>query len=470
MDGGEDPKELSSSQSDFLHFVTQNSKRKMDSPQVTKKKLYENSDTQNTDMQNFNTQNSEIQSGQNYSLVREKIVYPEDFKGTCFVLVDASNGESHPPNTKIKKEFVFYEKIKSYNFKGILLIKSIGLTLYRIKFDLPENANLFVSTDLSLINLNAFIPRNYIYSYGVIRGIPTNINENELIDNLISDVEIVSVLRLNRRNPDKDDIIKFIPTLSVKIEFKGFDLPERVILNYVVCKVDTYFPPIKQCKNCGRIGHTMKGCRSKPRCLLCGDAVCKGICESLQCVLCGDKNHTAFEKYKCPKWAQETEISKVMTIKKISRKEVMQSYSENRFDIFNNFNTNFPDKITSQSNLKNKDSEVNKIFTQHRFSKVVKFKPNPNPPKPKFNQIQPLMLSPSCPVFENEFYSKVSDYEKIVSEITNFACDFFNKEKNDTGLTAMNHFMNRLKSASILNKKSQESDNMNNLTVSQNSI
>ena len=64
--------------------------------------------------------------------------------------------------------------------------------------------------------------------------------------------------------------------------------------------------------------------------------------------------------------------SKIMTLRKMSRREVLNSYSTNRFDIFNDYDGNFPDLDQNRpAPVKNRKAEVNR-------------KPTPPRPKPNF--------------------------------------------------------------------------------------
>ena len=61
-----------------------------------------------------------------------------------------------------------------------------------------------------------------------------------------------------------------------------------------------------------------------------------------------------------------------MTLKKISRKEVLSTYVPNRFELFKDIDTEFPDRLVQNSGkTKNPDKEVNKLLTQKKSAKSL---------------------------------------------------------------------------------------------------
>lgn len=56
---------------------------------------------------------------------------------------------------------------------------------------------------------------------------------------------------------------EFTPILSVKVGFKVSEIPKEIIINYSILKVEFYYPIVRQCFKCGRLGH--KGIRQPKR-------------------------------------------------------------------------------------------------------------------------------------------------------------------------------------------------------------
>ena len=383
-------------------------------------------------------------SGEKNFEKKEESVYPEGHEGDIFVLVDVS--QSNDFDKKLTRNGLpLYEKLKKFSFQGFLSIKMIGKTLFRIKFDNISNANTFVKHDFKELKIRAFIPNTYLYSYGVIRGIPTSLSENEIMEGISADVPIAFVQRFKKRFIKENSEIEFIPTFTVKIAFCGNKIPEEVKLNYSIIKVDVFFPSIRQCSDCGRFGHTKNSCRSTKRCLKCASFECNSkICNSVKCILCGGESHYATDKKSCPKWAAEENINKIMTLKKISRSEVINSFQSNRFETLKNYNEDFPAVIEKEKpKIKNLNAEVNNILTQHSYSKVVLRKKSIPSKKPNITLGQAVSVNPTRPAYEYPKYEKVSELERLLGEVLKFTADLCKVNGLVEGSTAIKHFKQR---------------------------
>lgn len=385
----------------------------------------------------------------NMENTKETPFYPNEYDGDVFVLIDTSKLEDNGIK-KMKNGLFLWEKIRNIRIPGIKMIKAIGVTLYKVLFDSVENANkCLLNDDLKLRNMRAFVPYSFLETYGVIRDIPVFLSEEDIMHNIQSPFKVKSVKRFRRRITNEKNEEIFEPTYSVKIGFAGNDLPNEVILNYTILKVDQYYPPVRQCRNCGRIGHTQNGCRSAKRCLMCGKAGgCNPSCGIIKCILCNGSDHQSHEKNKCSKWMEEQDVKKIMTIKKISRREVYETYRQNRFSILDNYEDDFP-VLSKPENIKNKDEEVNNVIIKKRYNKVVR---QPN----RGRQLQHASDSNNHnrrsrnenqsgnPVFNMPNYHRVSEIEKTVYELTKLCKDIFIKLDNQHAITAVDHLSKRL--------------------------
>lgn len=385
------------------------------------------------------------------------ILYSENHFGDFLILCDTSKATGK--SDSLRNSLFFYESIRKFKFKGILLISHIGKTLFRIKFKTASDANNFVNFDLSSLGYRAFIPTSFVYSYGVIRGIPLGYSDEYIRENMLSSVPIVSVNRFYTKAAAKDTNNDSAnaespgartPTYSVKVGFDSNEIPSSIVLNHTIVEVYMYYPPLRQCLKCGRLGHTERGCHSKKRCLKCGAVDdCSGQCLDRKCILCGAKGHLAKDRTKCPKWAFENDVLKVMTLKRISRKEVLKSYSPKTFETFDDYDQNFPPLATGRTGpddraIINRDEEVQKIVTKQGFNRVIKPKPKPKPRLNKpITQIQPVNTDPTVPVIYRKL-EKVTHFEKLISELTGVMRDYFSKQKENSYIRVLDDYKSKL--------------------------
>lgn len=375
--------------------------------------------------------------------VDEVNLYPVGYKGEVVVLVDTSRSEIIL-NKSVKNGLFLWEKIHDIDIPGIKHIKAIGVTLYKIFFDTVDNANLCLANiELKSRNMRAFVPKSFLETFGVIRNIPLYLTDDEIKRNIVSPVEVASVYRFKKRSGFEGD---FTPTFAVKIGFYGKDLPDEILLNYTVIKVDHYFPSVRLCRNCGRLGHTERGCRSGKRCLDCGrPGSCDPAFGILKCILCNGRDHNIRQRNKCNVWETETNIRKIMTIKKLNKREVLETFNprtQNRFSIFEDYEDQFP-SLPTRDNFgvhKNNDEEINRILTPHTYNSVVK-KPFQRPIRNRklenvrkstpINHYNPSDYAwegaMGGKVLERPNVHRVSLLEKTMSEFIGFMSDYFVK-------------------------------------------
>lgn len=379
----------------------------------------------------------------------DTVYYPDDHVGDVIVLLDTSKSEI-VTNRRVKNGLYLWEKIRNFNISGIKSIKAIGVTLYKVYFDCAERANACLrNNELKNRNMRAFVPKSFMETYGVIRDVPLYLSDQYILDNIMSPCKVASVKRFFRRSADVLE-----PTYSVKIGFCGAELPNDIMLDYTRIKVDHFYPAVRMCRKCGRLGHTENGCRSGKRCLKCGkQGTCSPDCNILKCILCNGDDHSANQKSKCSAWEEEINIKKIMTIKKMSRKEVVETYNfqrNNKYSILEDYEDHFPLINPRKNNTpqRNRDHEVNQTLTPVPFNRVAR-KPRPiKKPEPvrKYNP-QDFAWEGQLEgkVLERPNLNRVTLLEKTMSEFMKFMKDVFNKDQNMDGLNAVSHFDDRLK-------------------------
>ena len=122
-------------------------------------------------------------------------------------------------------------------------------------------ANNILTLDVFQKNkLETLIPNSYIFKRGVIKNIPADITDQEILQNLelSSPVENLKIHSIRRfyRNQLIDNTPTPTPTTTVLITFRGQVLPQFAFLYRVRHPVEVYIPKAKLCTNCSRHDHT----------------------------------------------------------------------------------------------------------------------------------------------------------------------------------------------------------------------
>ena len=162
---------------------------------------------------------------------------------------------------------------------------------------------------------------------GVISGVPIEMGEEEIKSELKRQ-KVINVKRITRKtyNQEKKDTL-YTPTRSVILTFDSKQIPEEVILCFQSFNVKQWIPPVVRCFKCQRHGHTAANCRSKTRCVRCGESHCFEECprkENPKCVNCGDDHSAAYNGCKMIKRAKE--IQKLKTVHSLSYAEAARTY------------------------------------------------------------------------------------------------------------------------------------------------
>ncbi|XP_063892284.1 uncharacterized protein LOC135117294 [Helicoverpa armigera] len=224
----------------------------------------------------------------------------------------------------------FGQLMQKLNIKNIKLggIKRIGRNKISVEFESHEDANIFIeSPAIKLKGFVSTIPTFNITRMGVVKGVPTDWSELEVIDNLKSPhAKMLKVRRLNRRvvNEGKSE---WVPTSSVVVTFDGQVLPDRVFCFYNSLPVETYNYPTVQCYACCKYGHTRPNCRSKPRCFRCGGDHLGDGCsvEDPKCLYCSG-SHPANSRH-CPEFIRQKNIKASMAKDNISYSEAARIHA-----------------------------------------------------------------------------------------------------------------------------------------------
>lgn len=233
--------------------------------------------------------------------------YAADFPGPFLVMAEAL-GESTLAPTTIAKWI-----IKEFD-RDFVKATAISKRKMKILMRSAEAANRLVS--MTYNNLRFNIPQRLVETLAVthieLDVAKEELNEAKAFDKgksvQINNPEILEIRRVMKRGEGGD-----IPLTTVIVTFSGLALPTHIELNRVLYYLKPYVYPIRQCRNCWRLGHHQKQCKSKKRCEYCVE---KNVdanhnCDQAQprCVNC-DGTHSASDAKTCPNLKRQKELDR----------------------------------------------------------------------------------------------------------------------------------------------------------------
>lgn len=211
--------------------------------------------------------------------------------------------------TELPKQFAFARFLKDNMITDVLHIKFINP--YKILIQLENEVSLE-----KLMTCQAAIDKGWRIhkalevesSYGVIRKVEIDLEEEEILKNISCVAELLSVKRLARRSNDGTG---WSASECVRLCFKGSSLPPYVYVHGIRVRVEPYTFPVTQCSLCWAFGHPRKMCpRKKVVCPKCSKHHENCEAATFVCVNCTG-NHIALSK-KCPVYLKERKIRSIM--------------------------------------------------------------------------------------------------------------------------------------------------------------
>jgi len=209
-----------------------------------------------------------------------------------------------------------------------LEIRKLGLGKVLVQLNSYESANRLVNNhSLTASNLKAFIPSYRILRTGIVRDIPQDVPIETLKECISSPIKILEIHRLNRRLKSGKDI-QYVPSRTLCIKFAGQSLPNFIYFHNCRFPVSPFIPKTRICFSCFRVGHLSKTCKSRPRCLHCGELqhpaaeVCPSKHSSTKYINCGG-DHLA-TSHECPRVLHHKTALSLAATKNISLTEALR--------------------------------------------------------------------------------------------------------------------------------------------------
>ncbi|CAH2226684.1 jg8743 [Pararge aegeria aegeria] len=218
-------------------------------------------------------------------------------------------------------------------FDGVVngSLKRVGRNRISMAFSSYMDANKFLlHQSLGLEKYSAFIPTFNVTRMGVVRGVPNDWSDEEILSNINVPLGCGPIIKIRRikRKVTVNNVNQFISTGTVIITFDGQVLPTRVYMCYTALSVELYIYPTVQCYQCCRFGHVKNQCRSLPKCYKCGQGHSGDTCqveeEDYRCCLCNG-SHQAIDK-KCLEHNRQRAIKETMSKSCISYMEAIKMH------------------------------------------------------------------------------------------------------------------------------------------------
>lgn len=350
------------------------------------------------------------------------VIYKYSDQGPYVVFLDTlkipvkSNGIEDVKIGKLMK----FKKLSNF----IIDIKKCGKHRMKITFNNREKANSLIN-DVNLIteNLKAFIPLQFIQRIGIVKDVDSEISEEELLTNTTckDNIKIQDICRFVKiKKGEHNEEIK-TPLRTIKIIFRGQQLPDEVEIYGVKRKINQYLFTVTQCYQCYKFGHAKKSCKNlKKNCKNCGaekhtekDEDCR---EAPKCVNC-HMNHNSTNK-QCREFVRQSAIKKIMSLDNLSYWEANEKFPkvENFFNILEHAEE-FPElpELFKNKN-KNVNQELKKTYNMyHWYKEKSQRQPKEWNNKPHFNLPNENINIPNVVITNNPH--RTEDYEKLVTEV-----------------------------------------------------
>lgn len=189
-------------------------------------------------------------------------------------------------------------------------------------------------------------------SYGLVKGVDLDINDQEIITSFSCPAEIAAVRRLKRIDGEG----KWVDCETIRFCFKSPICPEYVYAYGCKFEVERYVFPVTQCSRCWKFGHPRKFCpRNKIFCPKCGGEHENCETNTLKCLNCKGQ-HLALDKT-CPHYTKEKKIRVIMSEQNIPYKKALEVFIEvnkaiKYANLNQDYNTNYPSLRTSNATQK----------------------------------------------------------------------------------------------------------------------
>lgn len=205
-------------------------------------------------------------------LSMENFRYEKADKGPYNILLTVHNEHVSEGDKSLLDIIIARKLTKNYNVHFNSLERK-GKNKWMLTFQSRDHANKALSN--TLIANSPFlveVPWYAVFRRFVVSGIPTNIEDDELLAELKEqnpDIQVIEVSRF-KKFTHGENISSSIPLTSVKVTVRGQVIPKYVKLWNIKKYTRIFIPNMRQCFKCGQLSHSTKYCKNTTKCLKCG--------------------------------------------------------------------------------------------------------------------------------------------------------------------------------------------------------
>lgn len=324
------------------------------------------------------TSNELPPTGQQNDKPKQDYLYTDKDEGPFRVYVELNDSDQQKSINKISVGRMLRKVFGITNH--VTEIKNAGRKKVLVYTNTFTAANRLVQNNVvGSYGYKAYIAKHLVSVTGVIAGIPTDLSDEEIMQDLHSLVPVMEVYRFHRFVNNAK-----IPSTRVSVTFRASKLPELVKLFSCSIKVEPFYRKAFLCLNCLRYNHKAVNCRSSRRCHGCGERHeseedYKGCSKPHRCIYC-KKNHSTTDE-NCPERQRQNNIKSVMAHKALTFFEAKELYpipTSNSFNALAAFiDEPKPGAEGDQDYASQVRKEVFKPAIKHRARDIRRKKPEP---------------------------------------------------------------------------------------------
>lgn len=236
-------------------------------------------------------------------------------------LIDTQNG-----TIRINKLTLANALRKMIAYKAhIMDMKNIGRNKVMVYLNNFQLANRLTNDEnLKAKNYRAYIPRHLISVTGVIAGVPLDITEEEIMEDILCEYPVMQVYRMNRFVNNQKE-----PTQRLSITFRASKLPESIKIFHCSLRVRAFIKKAVLCLKCLRYNHKQENCKGKRRCQQCSrlhenDEEYWNCQKPQRCLHCRKDHKTSDQT--CPERARQNNIQAILARTSLTAVEVVEQF------------------------------------------------------------------------------------------------------------------------------------------------